>query len=271
MENRPPNPYVDVMPDMPPALEHPTPGQPVQRVWKWLDILLITLASVVTFVIGTVIITFAFILKSQGDVSAVTGSFSSLAFLNLSLALPVTVLCGCVYFLGILRKRLSWQAFGFRPLSRSWLLGASGIGIGVALLLLLIAWVLTTFLQLPDNAQLDLIGTTGLTWTGIAMMGALVIVGAPLADEMYLRGVLYTFLRERWGIWVALVVSALVQGVVTLDIVGGIVAFILGLCTGFVYERSKSLWASIIVYGMFGLAYFITFLLSSQLANIPLA
>ena len=61
---------------------------------------------------------------------------------------------------------------------------------------------------------------------------------------------LYRFLRERWGVWIGALVSAALFGAAHLDLSVGVAAGALGLVSALVYERSKSLWPSIIIHAV---------------------
>ena len=72
----------------------------------------------------------------------------------------------------------------------------------------------------------------------------LMVCLAPVVEEMIFRGLLYRMLREQWGIWVSVTVSAVFFSllhhgmVISPQFVGGII-FALA------YEWSRSLWVSI--------------------------
>jgi membrane protease YdiL (CAAX protease family) len=75
----------------------------------------------------------------------------------------------------------------------------------------------------------------------------LMVVLAPIVEELIFRGLLYRMLRERWGIWISVAVSAaffsLVHHGILLSpqLIGGII-FALA------YEWSRSLWVSIALH-----------------------
>lgn len=80
------------------------------------------------------------------------------------------------------------------------------------------------------------------------MMGLfLMVVLAPIVEELIFRGLLYRMLRERWGVWVSVAVSAAFFSLVhhgmllSPQLIGGII-FALA------YEWSRSLWVSIALH-----------------------
>ncbi len=75
----------------------------------------------------------------------------------------------------------------------------------------------------------------------------LMVVIAPIVEEIIFRGLLYRMLRERWGVWVSVLVSAAFFSLVhhglliSPQLLGGIV-FALA------YEWSRSLWVAIALH-----------------------
>ena len=73
-------------------------------------------------------------------------------------------------------------------------------------------------------------------------------VVAPVAEEIFFRGYLYTGMRARWGVGWALAVSSLIFALIHLT--PGVLPplFIMGLLLAYLYERSDSLWPSILLH-----------------------
>ena len=73
------------------------------------------------------------------------------------------------------------------------------------------------------------------------------IIG-PVFEEVLFRGLVFGELRKITKVKVALVLQALLFGIYHLNVVQGIYAFVLGLIIGFVYYRSSSIIAPIIIH-----------------------
>jgi membrane protease YdiL (CAAX protease family) len=264
MRNTPPDTsYTTTRPEQSPQQLPPTS---VPKLWNWSDFILITLIVIITFVFGYAIASSFLLGQNQGNANTM---INTLAFENLLLAIEVFALIGCVYFLGLKRKKISLETFGLRNPSRNWIFIALGIGVIAALLELLISIYGPALLNDTAAAQNDLIGTVDVTWSGIIVMGVVTILGLPLAEEMYFRGFLYTFLRERLGIWTAATISILIYAIIGGDIVSILANAVLGITTTLVYERSKSLWAAILVHVIINIMFFIAYLVTTPLAKIP--
>jgi hypothetical protein len=103
---------------------------------------------------------------------------------------------------------------------------------------------------------------------GLAGLAVALLLGAgvaPVAEEVFFRGYLYTGLRERWGLGWGLVASALLFAVVHL--VPGVLppVFFTGLVLATVYEANDSLWPCIILHGTINALAFIAAYVVRQL------
>lgn len=84
-------------------------------------------------------------------------------------------------------------------------------------------------------------------------MFALAVVAAPLCEEFIFRGLIFGGLRRSMGAPGAIVISAAIFAIVhpPLSILP---VFVLGLCTGFAYERGKMLLAPMLVHAAYNAA-----------------
>ncbi|HZR41321.1 MAG TPA: type II CAAX endopeptidase family protein [Ktedonobacteraceae bacterium] len=269
MDEKPHNPYAPAASDAPPLTEYSAQEQALPRkLWSWGDVLLISLVGIVVSIIGTACLG---IILSLADFNNVDAIVASMPYLIGSLAVEFFAIVGSVYFLGIQRKHLSWYAIGFRPMTKLWILGSLGIGVLAYLVTLLLNYITGSLLHIPQNALLDTIGTNDVTWMAIIVVTVLSGIAIPFASESLFRGVIYNFLRERWGIWIGAIICSLIEAITSFDISIGIVTFFVALLAIFAYERSKSLWAAVLVQGVVSvLGLIASFLLTSPGAKIPL-
>ena len=91
-----------------------------------------------------------------------------------------------------------------------------------------------------------------LGWDGAAQFRAILMFwGVAVGEEVLFRGVVFKWIDKRWGLWVALVVSALIFGFVHLTNNNGTVwsslaiAIEAGLLLGAAYKWSGALWLPI--------------------------
>lgn len=99
-------------------------------------------------------------------------------------------------------------------------------------------------------------GTIGLVTSGIEEASRLTIslavitigLGAGIGEELFFRGFMQTRLRERWGPWPAIGVTAAAFGIVHLDPFHVIFAFVVGLALGWITEVTGSILPAIIAH-----------------------
>ncbi|MBU5469043.1 CPBP family intramembrane metalloprotease [Falcatimonas sp. MSJ-15] len=76
---------------------------------------------------------------------------------------------------------------------------------------------------------------------------AMVII-APLLEEILFRGIIFARLREYMSVKVAIVISALIFGIIHGNVVQGMYAFIIGICLAYIYERYNTLLAAVLFH-----------------------
>ena len=240
-----------------------TPSEPTtaSRPWSWGDLLLIFCVGLACFFGGSAL--FSALLPPEVPQALWVVS---------SLLLEAASLVGSVYWLGLRRRGQSWAAIGIGSISRRWVLGALGLGLLLTVVTGLVAYSLRALLGHPNvNPQQDLFTPSGLSWVsilGTILFGGIVV---PFAEELFFRGVLYRFLREQWGVWIGALVSAVLFGAAHLNLSVGVAVGIMGLVSALVYERSKSLWPSIIIHAVNNsLAFILVFALLATNMKLPL-
>ncbi|MFI3259385.1 MAG: type II CAAX endopeptidase family protein [Rikenellaceae bacterium] len=84
---------------------------------------------------------------------------------------------------------------------------------------------------------------------GLSMLTALVIV-APVFEELLCRGVILEALRTKYGAAIACFVSALFFAIMHLEPQAMVNAFVMGLLLGYIYLRTNSIFAPIILHAI---------------------
>jgi uncharacterized protein len=90
---------------------------------------------------------------------------------------------------------------------------------------------------------------------GLVLLAPIVIVAAPLGEELFFRGFLYQGFRRRFSVWPAAIISGTFFGLVHL---GGVAFFLIvpslaavGIGLALVFERRRSLLASMAAHAAF--------------------
>ena len=98
----------------------------------------------------------------------------------------------------------------------------------------------------------------------------LVAVIGPMAEEAFFRGLIYGWLRVRWGVFRALFLSALLFALLHTDAVVFVPIFALGLLFGWVYEQTGTLAAPAAIHILHnGAMMYAAFLLKTLMEMAP--
>jgi membrane protease YdiL (CAAX protease family) len=169
-----------------------------------------------------------------------------------SLAVHATALIGAVYWIVVRARGVRWQDLGLRPIPSGWVTRAAVAAVIAFPIVAVVNLAIQSSMATPQqNPQLDFIAPAGFSWT--SLVGMLVMAGAvvPFAEELFFRGLLYGWMRERIGVGFGAVISAL-----CFSVLHGIPwlipsLVILGVILALVYEKSGSLWAVVLTHGLF--------------------
>jgi membrane protease YdiL (CAAX protease family) len=173
-------------------------------------------------------------------------------------ALVLTALLYAVLYLVIVvvvRAVHGWKALGYRAPSGGALLGVLAI-LPLWYLLLGAAFVASSLVinhgqPIPSNvSQLFPGGLKGVSHGDIALAFVVAAVIAPLVVETFFRGVLYQWLRGHIGVAPAVAVSAFLFGGAHLIWLLLPVLFVMGCVLAVVFQRARSLFASMLLHGI---------------------
>jgi hypothetical protein len=230
--------------------EEPTPltSLPKQTIWTWRDLLIILLGT------GFLLVSGSFLFGAIGTLSGM--AIENLAQPSIAQSLALAALEGIalvagIYLFGLRRKGLGWQILGIKPVSGIWVLVTIAISVFAIPLTGVITILVMLALGLPlENPQLDFLLPQDISLPTAGLMLLLAGIVVPIAEELIFRGFLYTFLKERWGVWPGVVISSLIFGIIHADVIVGITAFLLGILLAVLFEYSRSLWTSILVHAI---------------------
>jgi hypothetical protein len=218
----------------------------IKKLWNKKDIVFIPLFSIFLCVISVaslMLVSRMFHHRSTKEVS-ITLSI-------IGCVIEFVALTGGIYVVGLRCKHLRWQDIGLRTLAKRWYPGVILLSLLVIPLGTLATVLVQAIARQPrTDPQLPVLLPHGLTWASAFVLVLLVGIVVPFAEELFFRGLLYKFIRERWGFWAATIISALVFGAAHLDLGIGASAFVLGLGCAFTYERSQSLWSAVILHAV---------------------
>lgn len=77
------------------------------------------------------------------------------------------------------------------------------------------------------------------------------VILAPLWEELIFRGLLYGYLKSRMSVFAALLVSSLIFSAYHFNLDALMPLLIVGIATGYIYERTRSLYFAIFFHALF--------------------
>jgi len=208
----------------------------------------IAVASLVFFV-GVVALVAAVADLNLSDSQVLGVGLAATFFLDLGLF-------GLAAFFSIGRYRLRWSALGFRPLvlDRAWVIVATVVGMFVVVVVYtLIVQLVGADKLLPESAiESDVFDNRAL----VVMAGILAILTAPVAEETFFRGFLFSGLVKRLGIFGAALASGFLFSLAHAQPTTLIPFTIVGVLLAWSYVYTGSIWTSIGAHLTFNLIGF---------------
>lgn len=170
--------------------------------------------------------------------------------------LNAACLGGGFFTLGVLRRKTSLQAVGLTRADWRW--RYLWMALVIALVLLPLRGYLGTAVQAWLSGSLDSVmarvnlfsaGSMTFSWLNLAVSFLSIAVLPALSEELYFRGLIHTWLQPRMSLVPRLLLSSFIFSLAHFDSVGVMVgAMILGIVNAAVYERTRSLWLSILIH-----------------------
>jgi hypothetical protein len=151
------------------------------------------------------------------------------------------------WLFSIVKYKCGWRALGFRPFNvRNGLILAALVVAAGLLISFLYDMLMTSLGEGPPSTLAENFTQTGLGWAIIALLA---VVVAPIAEETFFRGFLFTGIGERYGYSWGAVLSALLFAVAHFIQPGALLPiFILGLLLAWLYIRTGSIWTCIFAH-----------------------
>jgi len=164
------------------------------------------------------------------------------------LAEPIAIAAG-IYLGLILWRGFSWADFGVRPPALTWIAPAILVALGCLAFAGAVSQILERFYQtsMLDEYR-EILAPGGLTLPREIVL--VVIVGGlvPFTEELLFRGVIYGWLRQRWGTAVSTGASALLFSLAHVNLRMALQIFVVGIVLAILYERSRSIFVSTLTH-----------------------
>ena len=167
----------------------------------------------------------------------------------MGLTMAIVLMLG-VYFIALRPRKLSWREVGIQSFARKdWKL------IILLSILLLAGAIIVMFLtsligNSYENSKTEAIQKNLAIHTIIVAFISAAII-SPIYEEIFYRGFLYRWLRTRFGLIAALILSSLIFTIVHIPTYNFMpVNFLSGVIFAWAYERTSSVWPPVIIHGL---------------------
>lgn len=155
-----------------------------------------------------------------------------------------------VWYFGIRKRKARWEDLGFRS-SGGWfdlplvLFGEIAILLGINFYANFIYFFAR--LKVPEQPVVELFGRSQ---SGFFLALVLIVFFAPIGEELFFRGFVYSALAKRWGRWWGLILSAAIFGIFHIRLLFFFPMFLIGLVLAGIFEYRKSLLPSIYLHAL---------------------
>jgi membrane protease YdiL (CAAX protease family) len=212
----------------------------------------VLIVIVISIVIFLALILVGFIASGLMELSGMNGEAAfTVVFVALMAAQPL-VFVGTAYLLAIRRWGLRWADFGLRKMAWRWALLVPLLWILSTPVIAGVKWVIDQARGTPESLPYaETFAALGPITPGLAI--AIVVLAGivvPISEEFLFRGLLYPWLRSRWGVLSAALVSAAVFALLHVQLAVMAPIFVLGVVLALLREYSGSLWAPILYHGI---------------------
>ncbi len=187
--------------------------------------------------------------------AVMAGTMNLVAAASIVSGILTVIVCAAIF---LIRKKSFMREIGWNRVSPESLISPFCVGFGLSVLASLLLAVFVMLLPFMQDMMAEYSAQMELLVGGSAILsGIATVLVAPVVEEVIFRGLIYTRLRRTFPQIAAMLISALVFGLVHGTVVHLIYTVPLGVIMCVFYERYRSLWASIALHVGFNLAGFV--------------
>ncbi|MEX2446115.1 MAG: type II CAAX endopeptidase family protein [Dehalococcoidia bacterium] len=254
-------------PPGPPPLEAP-PSRPTAAPieagvrWRGVDLVL----GVALLLLGTVGVMAALLLSPRGEVGDLDGGGVPLVAVIVTLVFELWM--GVAVLLLAVMRRVPLRDLGFWRLPR-WdrvvqaLLGAYGVLIAYTFGLQLVQqWTGRDLSQFAEGNSLPMPEQEAFLVWGV--LGVAVVLAAPVAEELFFRGLVFRAVAGIWRVLPAVVISGVAFSLVHFNISVVLPFAVIGMIFAWAYRASGSLWTPIAAHAIFNGVSFVATVVQVQ-------
>lgn len=228
--------------------------------------------TVLTLLVMVLLVQTVIVLPWSADIAAILGTDSTPSLLGsivLLVATGVALLLVTWLFVGIPNALAGLPSFPGRDPGGAL---AAGFGwgvvawIGSTAIIVIVVWVLERLGQAPDPTTAEVAIGRLEPWITVPA----IVIFAPIAEEVFFRGVVFNAWLREGGRAYAYIGSAALFAVIHLSLVSILPIFLLGLALAWVYERTGSLLAPMAMHATVnGISIAIALLARFDILRLP--
>lgn len=227
------------------------PTEPAREAWtwRWPDVAAMVGIIIALLAMGLPLVTWLW----GPDFSDPAALDPEALEISLAFSLAATTLQVVAFGAGVgivmAVRRIPTTAVKLNPMSQQWSLNSIALGLLCIPLTGYVAYGFQyLFYEEVINPQLDFVVPEGFSWTALIGMTLLVGLAIPFVEELFFRGVLFGWLRQKWPFWAAALLSSAVFAVLHGEpsLMAGTV--VLGLLAAWGMEKSGSLWSAVVIH-----------------------
>ncbi len=242
-------------PTVPPPVTPPPPGTPppgmVERQgadgWHWYHALIAFFGGLIASQIVVLVIGGIWSARSGKSIDLLQDDSN---FIVVASAINELIFIATAFFVARMTGSVSIRDFGFLRAPFGKTLGKMAIVLASYFVML---GLYNALVHLAPDDSPDKLGASGGTGKMLAF-GLLVAVLAPIAEEIFFRGMIYRSLKNSAGIWPAAIISGLLFGALHIDsttsarLLQVIPLAVLGIAFALLYQWSGTLYSTIALH-----------------------
>lgn len=227
------------LPPPPPPLPKPTIGRTLNVFDVGFLSVAIFVALVTSSIISSVLFFSLFDVEDFFLLDAWTAVISGLSFAGLTMLYVVVIRGISLPMLGLRRTTAVW--IGYAVIF-------TGVMLGIQMLLQLTLFELLRDSLGSDEEAVEQTFSGGLLGLGVLVIAIGLIV--PFAEEVFFRGLVYTWLRARVGVFAAIFFSGTFFGLLHINPLSIVYISVYGIAWAWFYEKSHSIWPGIVSHAL---------------------
>jgi len=222
--------------------------------WRWRDVS----KAVLLILVGTLLLSALSVgvMFATGSIPEESAGMAAAPLFAVGIGIYAFVILG-VYLFAVRRVSPAvanrWSLLGWNGFDQKWiwalplLVLVQFMGMAVANLLFVLPFAGSSY----ENPQIDAItGGGALSTQDLGLLMLLIAIVAPLAEELFFRGMLYPLLRQRWSVWPSILINGLLFSLIHVlpPLLPGL--FLVGVVLAWVREKSGSIIPCILLHAL---------------------